>query len=83
MLACKQRIKIGKVANTVVGKAVAAKSMSISVEHYVICSLWHSETVAFIRTVGREIEHEHERTSHICQHLVAIIMPYLLHGELA
>ena len=77
-----ERIVVGEVRHRIVGKAITAKVLRVGVEHHLVRTRWHQETVIGIRACRREVEHEHEVATHEAEHLVAVVVPDFLNGRI-
>ena len=66
----------------VVVEAVSTKVFAVGIQHHLVGTLRHNEAIVGIRAVWREVEHKDNVATHVSQHLVAIVVPNLLHRSL-
>lgn len=75
-----QRIIVGEMSHRVVIEPIAAEILVVTIQYHVITARGYKEAIVGEASRGREIENEEQLTPHKCQHLIAVIVPYLLHG---
>lgn len=75
-----QRIIVGEMGHRVVIEPIAAEILVVTIQYHVIAARGYKEAIVGEASRGREVENEEQLTPHKCQHLIAVIVPYLLHG---
>ena len=70
-------IVIGQMGHTIVSKTVAAKLLCIGIQYDLVRACGYKEAIIGIRACWREVDDEHQVTTHIAQHLVTVVVPYL------
>ena len=63
----KYGVVVREMSDGVVIEALAAESLGIGVEHHAVCSLFHHETIIYVRCGGREVENEKQISSLVRQ----------------
>ena len=74
-----QRVVVGEMGHAIVSKTIATKLLRIGIQHHFVRACRYKEAIIGIAARRREIEHKDKVATHIAQHLIAVVVPYLSH----